>query len=50
MMPSQTLTHSLAHVLRAMSIAARDNPKAPRCGLPKANLLLIALDLRAAFL
>ena len=48
-MPSQTLTHTLACVLRAMSIAARENPKALRCGLLKTRLLLIALYFCAAF-
>jgi hypothetical protein len=32
-----------------MSIAARESPKAPRCGLLKARLLFIALYIRAAF-
>ena len=49
MAPPQTLTHSLACVLRAMSMAARDSPKALGCGLPKAKLLLIAVYFRAAF-
>jgi len=49
MVPSQTLTHSLARVLRAMGIAARESPKAIRCGLPKAKLLFIALYFRATF-
>ncbi|SPE42748.1 hypothetical protein SBA3_670026 [Candidatus Sulfopaludibacter sp. SbA3] len=33
---------SLAGVLRATSIAARDSSKTARCGLPKAKLILIA--------
>jgi hypothetical protein len=47
--PPQTLTHRLAHILRAVSIAAREGTKALRCGLPKASLLFIALDFRATF-
>jgi hypothetical protein len=47
--PSQTLTHGSAHILRPMSIAARESPKALRCGLLKASLLFIALHFRATF-
>ena len=49
MVASQTLTHTLACVLGAMSIAARENPKALRCGLLKTRLLLIVLYFCAAF-
>jgi hypothetical protein len=48
MAPSQTLTHTLAYILRAMRIAARESPKALRCGLLKTRLLLIALYFCAA--
>jgi hypothetical protein len=44
----QTLAHRLAYVLGAVNNAARERPKAPRCGNMEAKLFLIAVDFRAA--